>query len=101
MRVPKTPLGPQGEPWVEAGDCQGCQKELPGEVPFGWGLDLTIPWIFVRIQTIPDGIGRCDTAGGWPRNTSVEEVRLMRITLHIGAFTVTIIVKRRNRHSGK
>ncbi len=25
----------------------------------------------------------------------------MRITLHIGAFTVTIIVKRRNRHPGK
>jgi len=25
----------------------------------------------------------------------------MRITLHIGAFTVTIIVKSRNRHSGK
>ena len=25
----------------------------------------------------------------------------MRITLHIGAFTVTIIVKRRNRHPGR
>ena len=31
-----------------------------------------------------------------------KEVHAMRITLHIGAFTVTIIVKRReNRHSGK
>lgn len=32
---------------------------------------------------------------------SVKEVMLMRITLHIGAFTVTIIVKRNRRHSAK
>jgi len=25
----------------------------------------------------------------------------MRITLHIGAFTVTIVIKRRNRHPGR
>ena len=28
-------------------------------------------------------------------------VTLMRITLHIGPYTVTIIVKRGNRHSAK
>ena len=31
-----------------------------------------------------------------------EEVRLVRITFHVGDFTVTIMIKRRrNRHSGK
>ena len=41
------------------------------------------------------------TVGG-SADTSEKEVKLMRITLHIGAFTVTIIVKRRgNRHSAK
>lgn len=30
-----------------------------------------------------------------------KEVRRMRITLHIGKFTVTIIVKSSNRHSAK
>ena len=34
-------------------------------------------------------------------HTSRKGVRPMRITLHIGAFTVTIIVKRRNRHPGR
>ena len=35
-------------------------------------------------------------------HTTRKGVRLMRITLHIGAFTVTIIVKKReNRHSAK
>ncbi len=33
--------------------------------------------------------------------TTRKGVLLMRITLHIGAFTVTIIVKSRNRHSAK
>ncbi len=33
--------------------------------------------------------------------TTRKGVRLMRITLHIGAYTVTIIVKRRNRHPGR
>ncbi len=28
-------------------------------------------------------------------------VRLMRITFHIGAYTVTIVVKRRNRHPAR
>ena len=41
------------------------------------------------------------TVGG-SADTSEKEVNAMRITLHIGAFTVTIIVKRRgNRHSAK
>ncbi|CUO71694.1 Uncharacterised protein [Flavonifractor plautii] len=34
-------------------------------------------------------------------HTSRKGVRPMRITLHIGRFTVTIIVKSRNRHSAK
>lgn len=33
--------------------------------------------------------------------TTRKGVLLMRITLHIGRFTVTIIVKSRNRHSAK
>ena len=42
---------------------------------------------------------RCTTAGGWSHHPKGGEA--MRITLHIGAFTVTIIVKSRNRHSAK
>ena len=34
-------------------------------------------------------------------HTTRKGVLLMRITLHIGRFTVTIIVKSRNRHSAK
>ena len=34
-------------------------------------------------------------------HTLREEVRLMRITLHIGIYTITIVVKRRNRHPGR
>jgi hypothetical protein len=30
-----------------------------------------------------------------------KELMFMRITLHIGQFTVTILVKRNNRHSAK
>ena len=33
--------------------------------------------------------------------TTRKGVLSMRITLHIGRFTVTIIVKSRNRHSAK
>jgi len=44
--------------------------------------------------------GAARTAGGYGYTTR-KGVLLMRITLHIGAFTVTIIVKSRNRHSGK
>ena len=42
---------------------------------------------------------RCATAGGWPHHPRGGEA--VRITLHIGAFTVTIIVKSRNRHPGR
>ena len=42
---------------------------------------------------------RCTTAGGWSHPPKGGEA--MRITLHIGPFTVTIIVKSRNRHSAK
>ena len=34
-------------------------------------------------------------------HTTRKGVRRMRITLHIGRYTVTIIVKSRNRHSAK
>ena len=34
-------------------------------------------------------------------HTTRKGVLSMRITLHIGRFTVTIIVKSRNRHSAK
>jgi len=34
-------------------------------------------------------------------HASRKGVGLMRITLHIGPFTVTIIVKRRNRHPAR
>ena len=35
-------------------------------------------------------------------HTTRKGVRLVRITLHIGAYTVTIVVrKRENRHSAK
>ena len=41
-----------------------------------------------------------DTVGGQPHHPKGGEA--MRITLHIGSFTVTIMIKRReNRHSGK
>ena len=44
---------------------------------------------------------RCTTAGGLVY-TLVKGGGHMRITFHIGDFTVTIIVKKReNRHSGK
>ena len=40
------------------------------------------------------------TAGGWPHFPKGGEA--MRITMHIGSFTVTIIIKKRkNRHSAK
>ena len=44
--------------------------------------------------------GAARTAGGYGY-TPAKGVLLMRITLHIGRFIVTIIVKSRNRHSGK
>ena len=40
------------------------------------------------------------TAGGWLHTPKGGET--MRITMHIGSFTVTIIIKKRkNRHSAK
>ena len=44
--------------------------------------------------------GAARTAGGYGY-TPAKGVLLMLITLHIGRFTVTIIVKSRNRHSAK
>jgi hypothetical protein len=44
-------------------------------------------------------IRRCQTVGGWPQPSKGGEV--MRITFHLWRFTVTILVKSRNRHSHK
>ena len=51
--------------------------------------------------TPPSAARRCTTtAGGWPHFPRGGET--MRITMHIGSFTVTIIIKKRkNRHSAK
>lgn len=47
------------------------------------------------------GRGAAHSAGGFGYNLR-EGVRHVRLTIHIGKFTVTIIVKKRgNRHSGK
>ena len=43
----------------------------------------------------------CDKMEGGFSHNLREGVTRMRITLHIGRFTVTIIVKSRNRHSAK
>ena len=43
----------------------------------------------------------CDKMEGGFSHSLRGGVKRMRITLHIGAFTVTIVVKRRNRHSAK
>ena len=53
---------------------------------------------FVRYGTIVLR-DAAQTAGGRPHHPKGGET--MRITLHIGSFTVTIIVKSRNRHSAK
>ena len=40
------------------------------------------------------------TVGGWLHHR--KGVELMRLTFHVGIFTVTVIVKKRkNRHSAK
>ena len=48
--------------------------------------------------------GAAQTAGSQPHSPHAETRKggeAMRITLHIGIFTVTIIVKSRNRHPGR
>ena len=50
--------------------------------------------VLYRVQALHNGRRLAPPSG--------KEVRHMRITIHIGAFTVTIIVKKRgNRHSAK
>ena len=47
-----------------------------------------------------DGKALHTTAGGWPHFPRGGET--MRITMHIGSFTVTIIIKKRkNRHPAR
>ena len=58
----------------------------------------------IRRKTWYFKAGAAQTAGGWPHAPHAETRKggeAMRITLHIGPFTVTIIVKSRNRHSAK
>ena len=52
-------------------------------------------------DTMQIGTLFCDKMEGGFSHSLREGVKRMRITLHIGAFTVTIVVKRRNRHSAK
>ena len=54
------------------------------------------------ILITPPSAARCctTTAGGWPHFPKGGET--MRITMHIGSFTVTIIIKKRkNRHPAR
>lgn len=58
----------------------------------------------IAVLTGFDGIGKINTGAAQRQAvgyTTRKGVLLMRITLHIGRFTVTIIVKSRNRHSAK
>ena len=57
-------------------------------------LDKSARRIIMKIER-----DAAQTAGGRPHHPKGGET--MRITLHIGRFTVTIIVKSRNRHSAK
>ena len=72
---------------------------------FQFASDKALPYNKVTFLTEYGELGKmrsgaARTAGGYGYTTR-KGVLLMRITLHIGAFTVTIIVKSRNRHSGK
>ena len=80
--------------------CNGCfilHKNTPRRV----SVTLRSVSNYAILITPPSAARRCTTtAGGWPRFPKGGET--MRITMHIGSFTVTIIIKKRkNRHSAK
>ena len=80
--------------------CNGCfilHKNTPRRV----SVTLRSVSNYAILITPPSAARRCTTtAGGWPHFPRGGET--MRITMHIGSFTVTIIIKKRkNRHSAK
>ena len=96
-------------------DCWLARGKVPSSAPkrdpnFGSGLFLYILYISAILANpveswytgnAASAARRCTTtAGGWPHFPRGGET--MRITMHIGSFTVTIIIKKRkNRHSAK
>ena len=80
--------------------CNGCfilHKNTPRRV----SVTLRSVSNYAILITPPSAARRCTTtAGSWPHFPKGGET--MRITMHIGSFTVTIIIKKRkNRHSAK
>ena len=94
-------------------DCWLARGKVPSSAPkrdpnFGSGLfflyisaTLANPVESWYTGNAASAARRCTTtAGGWPHFPRGGET--MRITMHIGSFTVTIIIKKRkNRHSAK
>ena len=80
--------------------CNGCfilHKNTPRRV----SVTLRSVSNYAILITPPSAARRCTTtAGGWPHFPKRGET--MRITMHIGSFTVTIIIKKRkNRHPAR
>ena len=80
--------------------CNGCfilHKNTPRSV----SVTLRSVSNYAILITPPSAARRCTTtAGGWPHFPKGGET--MRITMHIGSFTVTIIIKKRkNRHPAR
>ena len=83
-----------------AQDFQKCKKKPPKSGGFRSSLTNSA-FYYTIILPLWAGETIRYTVGG-SADTSEKEVKPMRITLHIGPYTVTIIVKRRgNRHSAK
>ena len=83
-----------------AQDFQKCKKKPPKSGGFRSSLTNSA-FYYTIILPLWAGETIRYTVGG-SADTSERRCMPMRITLHIGAFTVTIIVKRRgNRHSAK
>ena len=83
---------------AEGKRAKGDRDHPPGEDKIGV-VDLIGPAFLVRLCRF-GGKALHNTAGGWPHFPRGGET--MRITMHIGSFTVTIIIKKRkNRHSAK
>ena len=84
---------------------RGSRRGSKRDPRFLFTSDKEIPYNKVTFLTEYAELGKmrsgaARTAGGYGY-TPAKGVLLMRITLHIGRFTVTIIVKSRNRHSAK
>ena len=84
---------------------RGSRRGSKRDPRFQFASDKALPYRkagflteYAELGKMRSGVAR--TAGGYGY-TPAKGVLLMRITLHIGRFTVTIIVKSRNRHSAK